>query len=122
MPAAHAGQMPRTTLKLMEDKANGPAVINNHSQRRRDANPETLYGRLLVGVASHIQESLNRWTGRTELAEAIRAERLMVAHLLESLADLEPPHVTSSLLRAARHASRADAPTGGPALLVLSVI
>ncbi|MGN9786878.1 transposase [Nonomuraea sp. ZG12] len=32
---------------------------------------------------------VSRWTGHAELAEAIRAERLMVAHLLESLADPE---------------------------------
>ncbi|HEY9521902.1 MAG TPA: hypothetical protein VIR33_01580 [Thermopolyspora sp.] len=42
-----------------------------------------------MGVAARIQESFYRWTGRAELAETLRAERLMVAHLQESLTDLE---------------------------------
>jgi hypothetical protein len=42
-----------------------------------------------VGIASRIQESFYRWTGRTELAETLKSERLMVEHLQESMADLE---------------------------------
>ncbi|MEV6036022.1 hypothetical protein AB0L65_33045 [Nonomuraea sp. NPDC052116] len=42
-----------------------------------------------MGIASRLQETLYRVTGRTEMAEAVRAERQMVAHLQESLADLE---------------------------------
>ncbi|MFC7103977.1 hypothetical protein ACFQQB_28240 [Nonomuraea rubra] len=42
-----------------------------------------------MGFASRLQESFYRWTGRAELAETLRAERLTVEHLQESLADLE---------------------------------
>ncbi|MBN6054528.1 hypothetical protein JYK22_21480, partial [Nonomuraea sp. RK-328] len=42
-----------------------------------------------VGIVSRLQEGFYRATGQTELAEAVRAERQMVAHLQESLADLE---------------------------------
>jgi hypothetical protein len=42
-----------------------------------------------MGVVSRLQEAFYRVTGRTELAEAVRAERLMVEHLQESMADLE---------------------------------
>lgn len=42
-----------------------------------------------MGIASRLRESWYRATGRAELAEAVRAERLMVTHLQESLADLE---------------------------------
>jgi hypothetical protein len=42
-----------------------------------------------VGIASRLQETVYRLTGRTELAEVVRAERLTVAHIQESMADLE---------------------------------
>jgi hypothetical protein len=45
-----------------------------------------------VGIASRIQETLYRATGRTELAEVVRDKRAamaMVSHLQESIADLE---------------------------------
>lgn len=42
-----------------------------------------------MGIASRFQESFYRWTGRAELAETLRSERVMVEHLRENLADLE---------------------------------
>ncbi|MEV0994887.1 hypothetical protein [Nonomuraea sp. NPDC050202] len=45
-----------------------------------------------MGIASRIQETLYRATGRTELAEVVRDKRAamaMVSHLQESIADLE---------------------------------
>src|SRR5512144_602371 len=42
-----------------------------------------------VGVLATVQDRIYRWTGRTELADAVRAEREMVSHLSESLAQLE---------------------------------
>ncbi|MFI7448088.1 hypothetical protein ACIBQX_11370 [Nonomuraea sp. NPDC049714] len=42
-----------------------------------------------MGLASRLQETFYRVTGRTELAEVVRAERATVAHLEESIADLE---------------------------------
>jgi len=42
-----------------------------------------------MGVISRLQETWYRATGRAELAEVVRAERQMVDHLQESLADLE---------------------------------
>jgi hypothetical protein len=42
-----------------------------------------------VGIASRLQETVYRLTGRTELAEVVRAERRTVEHLQESMADLE---------------------------------
>ncbi|MET9339265.1 hypothetical protein [Nonomuraea sp. NPDC003804] len=42
-----------------------------------------------MGFASRLQETFYRVTGRTELAEVVRAERQMVEHLRESMADLE---------------------------------
>jgi hypothetical protein len=42
-----------------------------------------------LGVTSLIQETWYRATGRAEFAEKLRAERQMVEHLQESLADLE---------------------------------
>lgn len=40
-------------------------------------------------VLDRLQETFYRVTGRTELAEAVRAEREMVSHLTETLSDLE---------------------------------
>ncbi|WP_141576137.1 hypothetical protein [Actinomadura sp. WMMA1423] len=40
-------------------------------------------------VLDRLQETFYRVTGRTELAEAVRAERAMVSHLTETLSDLE---------------------------------
>jgi hypothetical protein len=42
-----------------------------------------------VGIASRIQETIYRVTGRTELAEVVKAERQVVSHLQESIDDLE---------------------------------
>jgi len=42
-----------------------------------------------VGIASRLQEAFYRATGRTELAEVVRAERQTVEHLQETIADLE---------------------------------
>ncbi|MFI7691775.1 hypothetical protein ACIBQ6_22090 [Nonomuraea sp. NPDC049655] len=42
-----------------------------------------------MGIASRLQETFYRVTGRTELAEVVKADRQMVAHLQESIADLE---------------------------------
>lgn len=42
-----------------------------------------------MGIASRLQETWYKATGRAELAEVVRSERLMVEHLQESLADLE---------------------------------
>ncbi|MGI5223516.1 hypothetical protein, partial [Actinoallomurus sp. CA-142502] len=42
-----------------------------------------------MGVTSLLQETWYRATGRREIAEALHAERQMVSHLQESIADLE---------------------------------
>ncbi|MEU4574839.1 hypothetical protein [Nonomuraea sp. NPDC023979] len=42
-----------------------------------------------MGIASRLQETWYRATGRTELAEDLRADRQMVSHIAESIADLE---------------------------------
>ncbi|MFI6296845.1 hypothetical protein ACIBEJ_35010 [Nonomuraea sp. NPDC050790] len=42
-----------------------------------------------MGIASRLQETWYRVTGRTELVEVIRAEREMRVHIQESMADLE---------------------------------
>lgn len=42
-----------------------------------------------MGVVDRLQETWYRATGRQELAEQVRAERAMVDHLTESIADLE---------------------------------
>lgn len=42
-----------------------------------------------MSIASRLQETMLRWTGRKELAEVVRADRQMVEHIQESLADLE---------------------------------
>lgn len=42
-----------------------------------------------MGMIATVQDRFYRWTGRTELAEAVRAEREMVSHLTESIATLE---------------------------------
>ncbi|MEU4410751.1 hypothetical protein AB0F88_40125 [Streptosporangium sp. NPDC023963] len=44
---------------------------------------------LREGIAGPIRETWYRATGRVELAEQVRAERMMVDHLSESLADLQ---------------------------------